>query len=91
MYHRFTLFRFISLLEKNKITYSVIFLRAQDRFYYEPVHLNHADAGSPGCNVIRVLDGERMCFFTSRDIKEGEELAYDYGEDFWVGREDMKV
>lgn len=67
------------------------FERAQDRCYFEPVHMNHADKGTAGCNVIRVLVDERMCFFTSRDILEGEELAYDYGEDFWVGREDIKV
>lgn len=65
--------------------------RAQDRCYFEPAHLNHADKGTPECNVIRVLVDERMCFFTARDILEGEELAYDYGEDFWVGREDIKV
>lgn len=65
--------------------------RAQDRCYFEPAHLNHADKGTHECNVIRVLVDERMCFFTARDILEGEELAYDYGEDFWVGREDIKV
>jgi SET domain-containing protein len=31
-----------------------------------------------------------MAFFARRDIIEGEELAFDYGEEFWKGREDMK-
>jgi len=63
---------------------------ALDRSYYEPVFMNHADGGTDRCTVIRILEEDRMAFFARRDIIEGEELAFDYGEEFWKGREDMK-
>jgi SET domain-containing protein len=53
--------------------------------------LNHADKESEECNVVRLLDEDRVAFFTSRDICSGEELLFDYGRNFWKGREDKKL
>lgn len=33
----------------------------------------------------------RVEFFTLRDIEAGEELVYDYGKDYWSGREDVEL
>lgn len=77
--------------------------RARDRSVFCPAHLNHADRGTDGCNCFRVLgeeeeeeeDGEdldgKVAFFTARDVSVGEELCFDYGDDFWVGREERKI
>mmetsp|Transcript_9528 Transcript_9528/g.14196 ORF Transcript_9528/g.14196 Transcript_9528/m.14196 type:complete len:86 (-) Transcript_9528:150-407(-) len=67
--------------------------RAKDRTSFSTVHLNHADRGAPDCNCIRILDENEsaVCFFTSRDILTGEELCFDYGANFWSGREHCKV
>ena len=83
--------------------------RAMDRSSFSPVHLNHADKGSVGCNCVRLLeaietedidDGSNnknggvpycVAFFTSRDIESGEELCFDYGANFWRGREEQKL
>lgn len=65
--------------------------RAQDKSIFSPVHLNHADKGTTLCNVIRSLEDDRVAFFTSRDIMDGEELCFDYGANFWKGREGLKV
>eukprot|EP00559_Dactyliosolen_fragilissimus_P007737 CAMPEP_0184860914 /NCGR_PEP_ID=MMETSP0580-20130426/5708_1 /TAXON_ID=1118495 /ORGANISM="Dactyliosolen fragilissimus" /LENGTH=254 /DNA_ID=CAMNT_0027358189 /DNA_START=3 /DNA_END=767 /DNA_ORIENTATION=- len=67
------------------------FDRAQDRNCFSTVHLNHADKGSEQCNVIRLMKEDRIAFFTSRDIIAGEELQFDYGSNFWRGREHLKV
>lgn len=65
--------------------------RAQDRRSFSPVHLNHVDRGTQECNVCRLLDDGRVSFFTSRDITDGEELCFDYGSNFWAGREAGKL
>ena len=63
--------------------------RAQDRTVFSPVHLNHKDA--QGCNCVRVMSDKRVAFFTKRDIQVGEELCFDYGSNFWRGRQDKKI
>jgi len=65
--------------------------RAQDKRIFSPVHLNHADKGKEECNVVRILEGNRVAFFTSRDIAANEELCFDYGSNFWKGRENSKM
>ncbi len=65
--------------------------RAQDKSEFAPVHLNHADKGTPECNVIRLLEDGRVAFFTSRDIIPGEEMCFNYGANFWKGREGDKI
>mmetsp|Transcript_27193 Transcript_27193/g.65994 ORF Transcript_27193/g.65994 Transcript_27193/m.65994 type:complete len:225 (+) Transcript_27193:48-722(+) len=73
--------------------------RAQDRSAFSPVHFNHEEA--PKANCLRMLltlessssssSNQRQCaFFTSRDIACGEELTFDYGENYWRGRESEK-
>ena len=67
--------------------------RAQDRSCFSPAHLNHEDSDKEGCNCVRVLDkeGKGVAFFTQRLVAEGEELCFDYGRNFWKGREDQKL
>jgi SET domain-containing protein len=90
---KFLLFIFLDL--------SISAHRAQDRSTFSPVHLNHSDKGTTACNCIRLLsdddeDGDgnnsnsRIAFFTSRDIQQGEELCFSYGNNFWMGRETDK-
>mmetsp|Transcript_58467 Transcript_58467/g.143010 ORF Transcript_58467/g.143010 Transcript_58467/m.143010 type:complete len:140 (+) Transcript_58467:35-454(+) len=76
--------------------------RAQDRSKFSPVHLNHSDKDSPGCNCIRLLSDDddddddddgvpRVAFFTSRPVEKEEELCFSYGDNFWTDRQDMKI
>eukprot|EP00550_Attheya_septentrionalis_P012929 CAMPEP_0198304236 /NCGR_PEP_ID=MMETSP1449-20131203/57297_1 /TAXON_ID=420275 /ORGANISM="Attheya septentrionalis, Strain CCMP2084" /LENGTH=114 /DNA_ID=CAMNT_0044006751 /DNA_START=387 /DNA_END=734 /DNA_ORIENTATION=- len=65
--------------------------RAMDRSCFSPVHLNHADRETWQCNCIReLLNDNQVVFFTARDIIEGEELCFNYGDNFWKGREHLK-
>lgn len=70
-------------------TYLDGYERAQDRSTFSPVHLNHAD--KPACNCLRILQDGRCAFFTARDIVLGEELTFDYGSNYWRGREQDKI
>ena len=70
--------------------------RAQDRSLFSPVHMNHADQAMANC--LRLLSDDddgtalrRCAFFTARDINVGEELCFDYGENYWRGRENEKI
>jgi hypothetical protein len=76
--------------------------RAQDRSVFSPVHLNHEEASKANC--LRMLltlgdddegnnkNSQRECaFFASRDIEYGEELTFDYGGNYWRGRESEKI
>ena len=73
------------------VTFLDGFQRAQDRTIFSPVHLNHEDKGNPGCNCLRILDDNRVAFFTARPIEMGEELCFDYGGSYWQGREETKI
>lgn len=50
-------------------------------------YLNHAQTKSPLCNVYATFHFEkdlpRIMLITSRAIKKGEELRYDYGKGYW--------
>lgn len=70
-------------------TYLDGYQRAQDRSTFSPVHLNHAD--KPDSNCLRILEDQRCAFFTARDIEEDEELTFDYGTNYWRGREQYKI
>ncbi len=65
---------------------------------FTPAHLNHSPKDDSGCNVLRKLvylpdnitieedyprNLPRVAFFASREIAIGEELAFDYGTNFW--------
>lgn len=63
--------------------------RAQDRSTFSPVHLNHAD--KPYATCVRVFQEGRCAFFTARDIEKDEELTFDYGKHYWIGREHDKL
>lgn len=65
--------------------------RAQDRTTMSPVHLNHEDKDRHGCNCLRILENGNVAFFTSRRIEAGEELCFDYGDNYWKGRESEKI
>lgn len=73
------------------VTFLDGYQRAQDRTTFAPVHLNHEDRGELGCNCLRILDDGRVAFFTARQIEVGEELCFDYGANYWEGREGAKV
>lgn len=42
--------------------------------------INHARHGT----LDAVKDGDEIVFFASRDLEFGEELTFDYGEEFWI-------
>ena len=50
----------------------------------------HARDGTLECNVgnavyfpMKGLDDVRLCMHTMRDVAAGEELQWDYGDDYW--------
>mmetsp|Transcript_6259 Transcript_6259/g.10877 ORF Transcript_6259/g.10877 Transcript_6259/m.10877 type:complete len:81 (-) Transcript_6259:91-333(-) len=59
---------------------------AQDRSTFTPAHLNHQDKNHPGCNCLRICQHDLVAFFTSRPTKAGEELCFDYGDNYWKER-----
>jgi len=53
-------------------------------------YMNHADADAAGCNVVAWTLAEpqpRVLLFSSRLLMPGEEMSWDYGPEFWAGRE----
>ena len=64
-------------------------------------YMNHAPSDVQACNVRREKVGGRDClvrlpgtacepsvrFWAARDIAPGEELCFDYGEEYWLGKE----
>lgn len=69
--------------------------RAQDRSVFSPVHFNHEESTKSNClrMLITIPDNnQRQCaFFSSREIEHGEELTFDYGDNYWRGRESEKI
>ena len=65
--------------------------RAQNQYVFSPVHLNHEDGERRGCNCFRMMDGSKVAFFTSRAVATDEELCFNYGKNFWKGRENLKI
>lgn len=67
------------------------YTRAQNRTVFSPVHLNHADQDTLECNCFRLLQNRTVAFYTAREVSEGEELCFDYGSNYWRGRENEKI
>lgn len=71
--------------------------RAMCKSIFTPAHMNHAEKGdkkqrNSRCNCIRLFNGSNgVAFFTNRVIEGGEELCFDYGRNFWSGRENSKM
>lgn len=61
--------------------------RAQDRTTFSPVHLNHSSSSSDMKNCLQIMENGQCAFFTARDVQQGEELTFDYGDNYWRGRE----
>lgn len=55
---------------------------------FTPAHLNHTSEPKH-INVGRVHQWRKrmVMFYTTRTVKKGEELRFDYGRDYWRGRE----
>ena len=71
-----------------------IYVDAEDE--YESLwtrFLNHASPPLNNCNpksVHESYNGEpRVWFVASRDIEVGEELCFDYGDDYWLDGDDV--
>uniref|UniRef100_A0A7S2B2U6 SET domain-containing protein n=1 Tax=Octactis speculum TaxID=3111310 RepID=A0A7S2B2U6_9STRA len=83
----------------------VIELTYRDPFAFDPIYCDAADeqksnvarflnhgTNAASHNVRKEYQRfptRRIRFFTARDIKVGEELQWDYGADYWIGREDL--
>ena len=53
-------------------------------------YINHCSR--PTCRKVRQrFPDRRLRFFAARDIDPGEELTFDYGESYWIGRENELV
>ena len=61
-----------------------------DTSAFHPVHMNHSRRRA---NVKRYYrrSQRRVAFFTTRDVEVGEELLYDYGANYWRGREHLEL
>lgn len=73
------------------VTFLDGYSRAQNRTVFSPVHLNHADPDTLECNCFRLLQNRTVAFFTAREVTQGEELCFDYGSNYWRGREKEKI
>eukprot|EP00955_Chlamydomonas_euryale_P093101 364759-Chlamydomonas_euryale.AAC.18 len=63
---------------------------AADTSRFTAAHINHSRTRA---NVARFYT-RRACtvsFFAARDIAAGEELLYDYGRQYWRGREHLEL
>ncbi|KAH8071714.1 hypothetical protein JL721_4216 [Aureococcus anophagefferens] len=62
---------------------------AADAETFTPALLNHG--GGDAANVVRYCASRRppvIDFFAARDVDAGEELLFDYGDQYWAGRAD---
>lgn len=50
-------------------------------------YINHGRPASLR-KVRQRFPDRRLRFFAARDLDVGEELTFDYGDDYWIGRED---
>ena len=50
-------------------------------------YINHGRPASLR-KVRQRFPDRRLRFFAARDLEPGEELTFDYGDDYWLGRED---
>ena len=50
-------------------------------------YCNHAAHGSRHCNSELVRRGERFLLMATCEIQTGEEVMFDYGDDYWCNRE----
>ena len=50
-------------------------------------YINHGRPASLR-KVRQRFPDRRLRFFAARDLEVGEELTFDYGDDYWLGRED---
>jgi SET domain-containing protein len=62
----------------------------RDTTVFYAVHMNHSRSRA---NVRRTKSqvDSRVLFHAARDIGADEELMYDYGSKFWLGREDQEM
>ena len=49
-------------------------------------YINHGRPASLR-KVRQRFPDRRLRFFAARDLEVGEELTFDYGDDYWIGRE----
>lgn len=54
---------------------------------FTPAHMNHAQGQQANVGRLHQWRRRRVMFFTKRDVREGEELCFDYGRAFWKGKE----
>ncbi len=57
---------------------------------FSGVHMNHSRRAANVGRFYRRSE-RRVAFFALRDIAAGEELLFDYGRDYWRGREHLLI
>ncbi|KAL6756663.1 hypothetical protein V8C86DRAFT_2644721 [Haematococcus lacustris] len=62
----------------------------RDTSCFRAVHMNHSSR-RPNVRRFYKRAERQVLFFTSRDVEPGEELLFDYGRNYWQGREHMEL
>ena len=83
----------IDVPKSSKTENEQIFVDAEDEYRSLWTRfLNHASPPAANVNpksLYQGMDGNpRVWFVSIRDIEIGEEICFDYGDDYWLGRED---